>query len=838
MTAPALTAAASAASEYFADDEPVFGTSHELIEGRRVPLFGERRIWPAACIRRPSNRPVTEHTMMFPLEDTGIDLTNLRLREMVFAQLNPTHKALRDRSVFLPAEPAEISTLRQTIWNIVDVIIWGKEQNLRDDLGRWDPQDWQDFLDHQSADATAAGLRHCIHAIRRMRKVAAVLTGITPFDDPWNGKAATHIANETAENAEERRDGLATPSIPPATWWPLLRAAWTYIHLFAPDLLDLRDRLAEDGPPQPEQKSKVNFRTGEEIDELIEEWLARPDSVVPVHARDRQGSAPIRKGEPNWSSLSLSITGGTNLHMFGTGKRAHDRYSGPRREKVLTAIANGTVAVASTDTVGRQAYKPGSVFRRPEEIDQKLRQWLADPNNLVPVRGKADRNAPAGTVVFETLRREVLGEDDRSDLNGRSSKASQRRREWIEEAVARGQVEIIDGSGYRARRHPCPGFAEVTRADGTMGPWRTGITLEELDAELRMVRAACYVFIVAMSAMRDSEIQEIERDAIATFFGSPAVTSRKVKNDPARSHQHWWIIEPVALAIAVAERLSWHPAHIFASITPPKTAAEGKRRHGRRGSNAASDLDYFIERINSTCGDLGLQVISPAHVRPHMFRKTMSLIAGREPDAEIALGLQLKHAARRAVSNRSTPAYGQMDASWATEFDRELEFAAARKLVSLLKDRHRGETIAVGPGAARLHAGLDRVLTTIEADPQLRAQLADETMMATLLHSEFPELHWGTLNHCLFDAPQAECQEGLPEAQRGQGPLLGACQPAKCRNSTITRAHAPIWLAEEKDLVTTLGQKRLAPPRRESLELRLTDVRLITRTFKENGGDL
>ncbi|GAB2897082.1 hypothetical protein GCM10027074_75540 [Streptomyces deserti] len=221
-----------------------------------------------------------------------------------------------------------------------------------------------------------------------------------------------------------------------------------------------------------------------------------------------------------------------------------------------------------------------------------------------------------------------------------------------------------------------------------------------------------------------------------------------------------------------------------------------------------------------------------------MFRRTMALIAGREPDAEIALGLQLKHAARRAVSNRSTPAYGQMDAGWAKEFDRELELAAARKLVSLLKDRHRGETVAVGPGAARLHAGLDQVLTTIEADPQLRAQLADETMMATLLHSQFPELHWGTLNHCLFDARQAECQEGLPEAQRGQGPLLGACQPAKRRNSAITRDHAPIWLAEEKDLVTTLAEKHLAPPRRESLEQRLTDVRLITRTFKENGGDL
>lgn len=53
-----------------------------------------------------------------------------------------------------------------------------------------------------------------------------------------------------------------------------------------------------------------------------------------------------------------------------------------------------------------------------------------------------------------------------------------------------------------------------------------------------------------------------------------------------------------------------------------------------------------------------------------------------------------------------------------------------------------------------------------------------------------------------------------------------------------TPDHAPIWLAEEKDLLTALAEKRMAPPRRESLEQRLADVRLITPTSKENGGDL
>ncbi|MFF5637352.1 STAS domain-containing protein [Streptomyces sp. NPDC012825] len=56
--------------------------------------------------------------------------------------------------------------------------------------------------------------------------------------------------------------------------------------------------------------------------------------------------------------------------------------------------------------------------------------------------------------------------------------------------------------------------------------------------------------------MRDSEIQEIERGALTTHFGSPTITSRKIKRDPSQPELFWWVIEPVAEALAVAERLS------------------------------------------------------------------------------------------------------------------------------------------------------------------------------------------------------------------------------------------------------------------------------------------
>jgi hypothetical protein len=302
-----------------------------------------------------------------------------------------------------------------------------------------------------------------------------------------------------------------------------------------------------------------------------------------------------------------------------------------------------------------------------------------------------------------------------------------------------------------------------------------------------------------------------------------------VKGDDSRPRGYWWIIEPVARAIAVAEQLTWHDTRLF-------TAVNAKAGGGDGGFDAARDIDDFIATVNANREHTGLEEIPEALVRPHMFRHTMSIIAAQEPDGEIALGLQLKHAARRALANRTTLAYGKPDARWAKEFDNQLQVAAAKKLVFLLQAHRAGQTIAVGPGAARFHAGLDKVNDVIEQSATLRAQLADERLEITLLRDEFASLHLGTVNHCLWNAPTAECQNQLPPGQRGQAPLLGACQPARCRNSVLTLAHEPIWRMEETDLVQLLN-KKLSKPLREQALTRLAEVRSATAQFdkmKEN----
>lgn len=248
-----------------------------------------------------------------------------------------------------------------------------------------------------------------------------------------------------------------------------------------------------------------------------------------------------------------------------------------------------------------------------------------------------------------------------------------------------------------------------------------------------------------------------------------------------------------------------------------------------------SETTFLIDGFIAHCLNTGLASVPEARVRPHQFRKTMSVICAQEPDGEIALGIQLKHAARRILANPTTHSYAAPDGAWMKEFDDRLATAAAARLTSLLAARTTGVPVAVGPAAARLHAGLDRVAARLatETPDQLQALAADPRTAADVLRSELPDLHFGTLNHCLWQAEQAECTRHLPEAERG-APLIGACQPARCRNSTVTAAHASIWLAEQHDLTERLRDRRLPAARRAALRARLDDIKPITTALTQD----
>ena len=180
--------------------------------------------------------------------------------------------------------------------------------------------------------------------------------------------------------------------------------------------------------------------------------------------------------------------------------------------------------------------------------------------------------------------------------------------------------------------------------------------------------------------------------SIVDHYGTPAIKSTKGKHDPNLPIKHWWITEPVAEAIAVAEQLSEHHDRLFPPLQ--RKSADVSRSHQM--------LDAFINHVNATSARTGLQPIPPGKTRPHMFRRTMAMLTDQFPGSEIALGIQLKHIASRALANRSTQGYANADNSWAAHLESAIDAARFRRIEDLYHAHKTGEPIGYGPGADRI----------------------------------------------------------------------------------------------------------------------------------------
>lgn len=763
----------------------------------------------------------------------GDPVWNLRLREVAFFHLNPANRFLRAAGIFVPEARRDFQSTRGHIFQLTVIARRALELGLPMELAQWSPEDAEECVT-AGRDLMRSTRERYVATLRLLCRYSDVLTG-GGLPDPWPGKPNAKVAGII------RDVGVRTRPVPPQTWWPMIRNSWTYIHVFAPDLLKLRGHFEQRdrtlAAQACERRPRKNFR-GAEVDQALDRWAADPDNRVLVYDRPFvNASANCAAGDIAWIPTSLVISGGRSEGMFGNASRPIEL---ARRAVIEQMVAQGRTMPYDPREGRRQLERLGLVLvpRRTglaaKDADALIRDWLSQEGCEIPVHGPSPHLArAAGQPNWSAIGRMAC-----QALHGNAflGPVGAARREMVYQAIANGtKVQVFDGKyGYWHFREDCSWFTEVERADGTRGPWRTRMSRSELEMEIRVLIAACYLFITGISLMRDSEVQEIVRGSVTTHYGSPAVVSRKIKNEESAPETHWWIIEQVAEAIAVLEQVSWHETHVFATARPPVETVEpgATKTVGRRGVEAASRIDEFFRRVEETWEESGLTRIPPAHVRPHMLRKTMSIIAAQEPDGDVALGLQLKHATTRALANRTTQAYWAADAAWAKEFDSQYQIAAAERLIELLRARQSGQAVAVGPGATRLHQGLDAVAAKASHDPALRAQVGDARLLAELLRGEFPELHWGTVNHCLWNAPTAECQNALPEDQRGQAPLIGACQPARCRNSTVTAKHMPVWLGEEADLMAMLRERRLSPPRRESLKNRLADVRLVTDAWR------
>ncbi|GAA2530949.1 hypothetical protein [Winogradskya humida] len=687
------TWAVSPSKSVFATDEPVL-QSQSLISGAAVPRFGDTVEWPMHAVVKPANKPRSAWRVSFSgLEDS---VWNLRAREIAMAMLNPQHPAVLRAGLYLGTRPAAVTTVNAGMYRLAALARWAKERALPAFLGQWQTSDLTAFIDGRAADLTPGSLAAYVVTVRGLHQFSPLLTGGGITSDPWPGKTA-------AQSARNRSgDELATANIAPETWFALIRAAWAYVHDFAPDILAARDRYR--------RLLVESLRDWEPIDERLEIYLADPDNRIPVHSSRSPTGTP---GMINWSLLSALIG-------------VHPEY-GPKK------------------------------MRRSSPIRRRF------------------------------------------------------------EAAARAAVDAGRGiSGGLIAEH-----AVVAGPDGGQRPWHPGLCPRTTDSECIALRGASYVFVAALSMMRDSEIREIVRGSVGEHYGAPALTSIKRKHDPNRPREAWWIIEPVAEAIAVAEALSGHPELIF-------TSSDSK--HGSE-FKSPDIVRSFIRQVNAATADHGLH-IPAGTVRPHMLRKTMAMLTATEPGAEIALGMQLKHVTTRLLANRVTEGYAASDVQWDKLLDTAVDQARFVTLRELYDEHHSGKTVGFGPAAGKIAAMFDAVRQSAQQMVATgQARQGDARVEYDLLRKARIFIRFGKLNHCAADPSNpvaAKCLDGHVEIPPGhQGPLIDRCQPGRCANSVIGVEHVPIWTAEKRSLLKLAEARKLPPARRALIQRQIDDVQAV-----------
>ncbi|MFG2671559.1 integrase [Streptomyces sp. NPDC048445] len=436
-----------------------------------------------------------------------------------------------------------------------------------------------------------------------------------------------------------------------------------------------------------------------------------------------------------------------------------------------------------------------------------LRRWLDDPRQRVPLHHAHEPAArDVGSVHWNLLAWQIGYDPARSRALGTNKTTA---RKIALDAVARGQcrpASLLDS------------YVTVTRSDGATGPWHPGLDPRSLQAEIRTLRVACFVFVSALSMMRDGEVHEITKGSVVQHYGAPAITSALIKGQEDFPVKHWWIIEPVARAIATAEELTPHPERIF-------TGVRSRTDFGETFA-AAERMATFIKHINATCAMTGLEPIPEGRVAPHMFRRTMSMLTDQFPGSEIALGIQLKHAAARALANRTTQGYAASAASWAEHLDQAVEAARFRNLRELFDTHRNGQPIGFGPGAEQVARTFDKIRDTVAALG------GDASVEDAMLRKARISIRFGTLNNCLFDAANpvgALCLENAVIPSGHTGPLPDRCRPERCGNSMLGTQHVAIWDSEERTLLKLLDTPGLPAGRRAALEQQRADVHTLLR---------
>ena len=309
-------------------------------------------------------------------------------------------------------------------------------------------------------------------------------------------------------------------------------------------------------------------------------------------------------------------------------------------------------------------------------------------------------------------------------------------------------------------------------------------TVVGLTNESRHLTAAAYVICAYLSGMRDSEVQDLRRGCVEVMRDERGVVYRhKVrglthKGQDLPLERTWVVIEPVARAIAVLERLT--AAHFAATgddhlfvhhdfSDPDRHPLLGERVVALINGFAAHCGDVLAPRVAQDRADDaagGPSALGPIpdgpnghwHLTTRQFRKTLAWHIANRKFGVIAGMTQYGHSTAQMFEGYAGDPHSGFRAEVAHE-----EFLARLGDVSRMYADALVGVATAGPMAEELKAEFARIQAEIGDH---KGEVVDDARFGQLLRMRAASLRVGEVAHCFYEPSQARCQAHLALERR------------------------------------------------------------------------
>ncbi|MGW2463113.1 hypothetical protein ACWC2M_29515 [Streptomyces sp. NPDC001761] len=383
------------------------------------------------------------------------------------------------------------------------------------------------------------------------------------------------------------------------------------------------------------------------------------------------------------------------------------------------------------------------------------------------------------------------------------------------EAMAKGLP--IDDDAYL--RSPITGLI-----DGR--PWRDrSIRYREARDLARHLSTACFVVIAYLSGGRPGELLNLERGCVThqadtglwllhgKFFKNAVDADGNKIPDGLVRRDPWVVIEAVAKAVAVLERLHPHRLLFPVWLEQGRQDRRGSKRPGqaRTDDTLTQDIQRFIKWINQHCQDLvrsdGIPTEGLGSPTTSRFRRTLAWFIRRRPRGLVAASIQYGHLHTQMLQGYA----GTYESGFPDEYAFEDWLYRIEILAEDEEALRNGEYIsgpAAGPYRQRVNAASRQFAGHV---------LTSERQARDLLGNPLLQIFHGDGMTCVLDPAQAACQLRGTTDDPLVTPDINDCRP-RCRN--IARTDRDVqWIRTRRDELADITADPLAPPIRHARDL-------------------